>query len=92
MRRLARPEAEVVGCLCGIARYRGIVRHGCDDLAIFPNADLLATLVLVFPDVSIELNIDCDIVAGEFPKRRVSAGCDDRDSNTATYQGLKSSQ
>jgi hypothetical protein len=67
VRRLARPQAEVVGCSCTVAGDWGVVRDCCHVLSVFPHADLLSTLILVFSDVAVELNVDCDVVARKFP-------------------------
>jgi hypothetical protein len=69
MRRLTRPQSQVVGCSCSIARDRSIVRNGGHDLSVLPNTDLLAAVILIFPDVAVELNVDGDVVAREFPTR-----------------------
>jgi hypothetical protein len=69
VRRLARPQAEVVGCSCTIAGDWCVVRNCRDVLSVLPHADLLSTLILVFPDVAVELNVDCDVVARELPVR-----------------------
>jgi hypothetical protein len=69
VRRLARPQSQVVGCSCTIARDRSIVCNGGYDLTILPNTDLLAAVILVFPDVAVELDVNRDVVAREFPVR-----------------------
>lgn len=67
VRSLARPESEVIGCTRAISRHRGIVGDRGDNLAILPDTNLLAALIRIFPDVAVELNIDRNIVSGEFP-------------------------
>jgi hypothetical protein len=67
VRRLARPQAKVVGCSCTVAGDRSIVCDCRDVFSVLPHADLLSTLILVFPDVAVELDVDRDVVARELP-------------------------
>ena len=92
VRRLARPQSQVVGCSCTIARHWSVVRNGGHDLTVLPNTDLLAAVILIFPDVAVELNVNCDVVAREFPIRNESQNMFMPTENQYTYQGLKSSQ
>ena len=92
VRRLTRPQSQVVGCSCTIARDGSVVRNGGNDLTVLPNTDLLAAVILVFPDVAVELDVNRDVVAREFPTRNESQNLCIPTKNRQTYQGLKSSQ
>ena len=68
---LAAPEAEVVACAGLITRNWDIISHSLDNLATLPRRLLLALVILPAVYVTVELDVDCDVVPLELPRVKV---------------------
>jgi hypothetical protein len=65
---LAGPQTHVIGCRSVESWNWHIISNRFDDFTTFPNCDVLSDLILVFPDTSIELDLDI-ISQSEQPER-----------------------
>lgn len=65
---------------------------GYTNHTVLPNTDLLAAVILIFSDVAVELDVDRDVVAREFPVSNKSQNKFMPIASLELYQGLKSSQ
>lgn len=68
---LGPPKSQVIGGRCAVTWDWNVVRHGVDNLTTLPSITRLALVVLELVNVPVELDIDRDIVAREFPRIEV---------------------